>query len=216
MKTPDDQLLARWLDGELNAEERARFEAMLAADPALREEAESLRQLGDLLRANVTFERPVPHADFFNAQIQEQIAADQQATERGAVRSAAAATSGWLSWLRTPWALAGASALLAVGFFMVSGQQASGPATQVLSFYAPKTGIEASTYHNKDAAATILILNGLEAIPADRDIVGLNVHHSETDAQVATTTLYDDQGGVLLVMARDASSKPILFSRTVH
>ena len=31
---PDDQLLARWLDNELSAEERTRFDAMLAADPA--------------------------------------------------------------------------------------------------------------------------------------------------------------------------------------
>ncbi|WP_050031385.1 hypothetical protein [Verrucomicrobium sp. BvORR034] len=215
MKTPDDQLLARWLDGELSADERPRFEAMLEADPALREEASSLRQLGDLLRANVDMERPLPNADFFNSQIQEQIAADQRADQR--VKSTAAAGSGssWLSWLRSPWIFAGAAATLAVGMLVMPSAQ-PGEETRVLSFYTPKSGIEASTYHNKDAGATVLVLNGLEAIPSDRDIVGINVHHSETDAQVATTTLYDDQGGVLLVMAKDSASKPMVLGRSAH
>ena len=60
----DDQLLGRWLDNELTPAERTRFESMLAAEPALREEAESMKKLGDTLRANVKFERESPHADF--------------------------------------------------------------------------------------------------------------------------------------------------------
>ncbi|HSJ01477.1 MAG: anti-sigma factor [Verrucomicrobium sp.] len=212
MKTPDDQLLARWLDGELSAEERVRFEAMMAADPSLREEADSLRQLGDLLRANVTLERPLPNADFFNSQIQEQIAADQRAEERVKTQATPSSSGSWLSWLRMPWALGGLAAALAAGLFLMR-PATPGAQTQVLSFYAPKTGIEASTYHNDAAGATILMLNGLESIPNDRNIVGINVHHSETDTEVATTTLFDDKGGILLVMAKDASSKPLLMGR---
>lgn len=213
MKTPDDQLLARWLDGELSAEERTRFEAMLSADPGLREEADSLRQLGDMLRANVNMERPLPNADFFNSQIQEQIAADQRAEQRAHSTVPAGSGATWLSWLRSPWIFAGAAAALAVGMLVLPGGSPDAE-TKVLSFYAPKTGIEASSYHNKDAGATVLVLNGLEAIPSDRDIVGINVHHSETDAQVATTTLFDDKGGVLLVMAKDSASKPVVFGRS--
>lgn len=211
MKTPDDQLLARWLDGELSADERTRFEAMLAADPVLREEAESMRQLGDLLRAHVVLDRPVPNADFFNSQIQEQITADQRAEERSKVPVVAGAGSSWLGWFRSPWMLVGAAAMLAVGLLVF--QSDSGPQTQVLSFYAPQQGIQASTYHNHDAGATVLILDGLEAIPAEREIVGMNVHHSQTDAEVATTTLFGTDGGVLLVMSKDAASKPLLMGR---
>lgn len=205
MKTPpdDDQLLARWLDNELSPAERTRFEAMLAADPALREEAESMKKLGDAIRANVTFEREVPHADFFNTQIQEAIAADQRAQ----VRSKAGATSAtsWFDWLRAPWAMAGAVALLTLGFFLLRSE---GPRTEVLSFYTPTSGVQGTVSYSEAASATLLMLDGLEAIPAERNIVGINVHHSETDPEVATTTLFNEAGGVLLVMAKDGAGKP--------
>jgi anti-sigma-K factor RskA len=204
MKTPpDDQLLARWLDNELSAEERTQFESMLAADPALREEAESMKKLGDALRANVTFEREVPHADFFNSQIQEAISAEQRAQARS--KGGATSATSWFSWLRTPWAFAGAAAVLALGFFLLRSDAAR---TEVVSLYAPSTGVQASVSYNEDAGATVLLLDGLEAIPADRDVAGINVHHSESDPEVATTTLFDENGGVLLVMATDAAGKP--------
>jgi anti-sigma factor RsiW len=208
---PDDQMLARWLDNELGAEERTRFEAMLAADPALRQEAESMKGLGNALRAHVPFEREVPHPDFFNSQIQEAIAADQRvhARSKGGVRAAA----GWLVWLRAPWALAGAAAVLAGGLFLLRSGDAAKVRTEILSLYAPNAGVQAAVSYNEDAEATVLLLDGLEAIPADRNVAGISVHHSETDAEVATTTLFDEAGGVLLVMAKDAAGKPRTMGR---
>lgn len=204
MKTPpDDQLLARWLDNELSPAERTRFEVMLAADPALREEAESMKQLGEALRTNVKFGREVPHADFFNSQIQEAIAADQRAQARSKAATTGAAS--WLDWLRQPWALAGAAAVLLLGFFVL---RSDGPHTEILSLYAPNASVQAAVSYNDDAQATVLLLDGLEAIPADRNVAGLNVHHSETDPEVATTTLYDEHGGILLVMVKDGAGKP--------
>ena len=207
---PDDQLLARWLDNELGAEERARFEAMLAADPALRQEADSMMGLGNALRAHVPFEREVPHADFFNSQIQEAIAADQRAHERS--KGGASAAVGWFGWLRTPWALAGVAAVLAAGFFLRSGDTAR-VRTEIISLYAPNAGVQTAVSYNEDAEATVLLLDGLEAIPAERNVAGINVHHSETDADVATTTLFDEAGGVLLVMAKDSAGKPRTLGR---
>jgi hypothetical protein len=199
----DDQLLARWLDNELSAEERTRFEAMLAADPALREEAQSMKRLGDAIRSNVTFEREVPHANFFNSQIQETIAADQRAQARSKAKPTGAS---WLDWFRTPWAIAGAAAAIVLGIFLLRGGEAA--RTEILSLYAPSTGVQAAVSYNDDAQATVLMLTGLEVIPADRDVAGITVHHSETDPQVATTTLYDEDGSVLLVMATDGTGKP--------
>src|SRR5688500_7053641 len=98
MKTPDDQLLARWLDGELSEQEATRFEAMMTADPALREEADTMRKISQALRDHVVMEREVPHADFFNSQIQERIADVQRAEER-AHTPATLAAGGWFSWL---------------------------------------------------------------------------------------------------------------------
>jgi hypothetical protein len=200
----DDQLLGRWLDDELTPAERTRFESMLAAEPALREEAESMKKLGDTLRANVKFEREVPHADFFNSQIQEAIAAEQRAQERS--KAGTSAATSWFTWLRAPWALAGAAAVLALGAFLMRGKD--GARTEILSLYAPSAKVQAAVSYHDDAQATVLLLDGLDAVPADRNIVGFNVHHSETDMEVATTTLFDENGGVLLVMAKDGSGKP--------
>jgi len=207
MKTPDDQLLGRWLDGELSAEERPRFEAMMAADPELKREAESMRELSGLLRDHVSLERPVPNPDFFNSQIQELIAADQRAVERA--REPVSTTS-WFSWLRTPWALAGVTALVTVGVFLSQGEK---PQTQILSLYAPNPSVHASSYHNSSANATVLMLDGLEAIPAEANIVGLNVHSSENDTDYATTTLFDERGDVVLVMSKDARNHPVFLGR---
>jgi hypothetical protein len=208
---PDDQLLARWLDNELSAEERTRFEAMLAADPALREEAESMKKLGEALRANVTLEREVPHADFFNSQIQEVIAAEQRAQERVAKAGATGATS-WFDWLRTPWALTGAAAVLTLGFFLMRDDEI-GARTEILSLYAPSTNVQAAVSYNEDAQATVLMLTGLDAIPAERNVTGITVHHSESDPEIATTTLFDKDGSVLLVMTTDAAGRPRALGR---
>ncbi|QIF05386.1 hypothetical protein [Roseimicrobium sp. ORNL1] len=211
MKTPDDQLLGRWLDGELTPEETARFEAMMAADPALREEAQSMKKMGEAIRAHVTMEREVPHADFFNSQIMEHITAEQQAEQRAKTGSKATASAGWLDWLRTPWVYAGAAAVLVAGFFLLQNRPLSTDGhTQILSLYAPSATVKATASYNADADATVLMLDGLEAIPADRNVAGFNVHHSENDAQMATTTLFDDHGGVLLVMSKDAASRPLV------
>lgn len=207
MKTPDDQLLGRWLDGELTADERPRFEAMMAADPDLKREAESMKQMGDLLRAHVPLERELPHADFFNSQIQERIAADQRAEERAKGEPASAS---WFSWLRTPWSLAAVAAVLTVGFFVL---QEGKPQTQILSLYAPNPAIHATSYHSSSANATVLMLDGLDAIPAEANIVGLNVHSSENDTAYATTTLFDERGDVVLVMSKDARNQPVFLGR---
>lgn len=207
MKTTDEHLLGRWLDGELDPAEQVRFEAMMAADPLLREEAESLRKLGDSLRAHVTMERPVPNADFFNSQIQQRIAEAQRAEER--VQAADVPATSWLSWLRMPWAI-GAAALLTLGVWMLQGDK---PQTQILSLYAPKAGVQATSFHSDEANATVLMLDGLDSIPADKDIVGITVHHSESDPEVATTTLFGENGEVLLVMTKDAASKPLFLGK---
>lgn len=205
MKTPDEQLLARWLDGELSAEDTSRFEAMMAADPALREEAQAMRQIGLALRDHVSMEREVPHADFFNSQIQERITDIQRAEQRSHASAASTASGGWFSWLRMPWAIAGVAAALALAFVISRDDR---PTTQVLSFYTPNPEIQASAYRNDAADATVLLLEGLDSIPAEQNIAGINVHHSERQANEGVTTLLDQQGSVLLVMSPQGAQLP--------
>jgi anti-sigma factor RsiW len=209
MKTPDsNERLHLWLDGRMSDAERAAFEAGLEADPSLREEAKAMEKLRSLLRENAAFGREVPNADFFNSQIQEQITADQRAADRIHDHQRGAG-GGWLAWLFKPWAVAGVAAAVALGIFVFRGLSVS-PKTEVTASYAPNPAVTATPYYSEDAAATVLMLDGLDAFPSDREISALRVHHTERDPEFAATTLFDAGGRVLLVMNADADGRPAL------
>lgn len=208
MKTPSDENhdLIRWLDGEMTAEERRAFEATLQNDPELAAEAESMRQLSESLKTHLPAEMPVPHADFFNSQIQVRIAQMEldDARER---EKAAESTAGWLSWLRMPW-LAGATAAAFAIAGLVWTQNSSKGTSTIASTYTPNPSVHAQVFHSADAQATVLMLDGLEPVPAEKKIVGFRVHRAESDAEVATTTLFDENGSVLAVVALNAKGQP--------
>lgn len=210
MKTQSDENhdLSRWLDGEMNATERAQFEAALKNDPELAAEAESMRQLSASLREHLPADMPVPHADFFNSQIQVRIAqleADDARAQRGAK-----STAGWLSWLRMPW-LTAAAAVVVAGVAWLHFDRSGGVST-IASTYAPNPAVTTQVFHSSEAHATVLMLEGLDPVPADKNIAGFSVHHAEADAEVATTTLFDENGGILLVLAKDARGQPMLWN----
>jgi anti-sigma factor RsiW len=199
----EDTHLARWLDGELPPAERSAFEARLASDPAMQSAADALLSLRSSLQQAYPAVREMPHADFFNSQI---MAAIGQPEARQQPR-----TSWWQSlWSRQPWIIGtavAACAVLAAGTLWRSPEQ-----TVVLSIYAPNPSVQATTRFSSEAQATVLMLDGLESIPADRQVTGYKVHRSETDSEVAMTTLFSDQGEVLLVLATDAKNQPRLIA----
>ena len=213
---PDENQIVRFLDGEMEAAEKAAFETMLAENADARAEIESLGQLGSLLRQHVPAEREVPHADFFNSQIQVRIAQEQMDRTRESAKTAAPSSGGWLDWLRSPWFSAAATAAIAVLAFVVWQNRTPSEAESslVLSTYAPNPSVRTRSFHSDEAEATVLMLDGLAELPADRKIVGYRVGRSETDAEVATTTLFSDEGQVLLVLAKDASNQPRILERT--
>jgi hypothetical protein len=77
----------------------------------------------------------------------------------------------------------------------------------------PNPAIQARVYHSQEANATVLMLEGLDEIPAEKTIKGVAVHRTETDTEVATTTLFSESGEVLLVLAKDARNQPRLLVR---
>lgn len=212
MKTPEEQneKLTRWLDGAMNGAERAAFETEMAENTTLRAEADDMRQLGGFLRSHVTTDKAMPHADFFNSQIQERIAELHRSGERAQSQSRGGAS--WLSWLRAPWAIAGAAAMVALGFFL-SNFKDERPQTVVLGLYTPNPSVHASSYHSSEADATVLMLDGLDPIPENKEITAVNVDHSETDPLMAATTLYDSDGKILLVMALDSRNQPLFLGK---
>ena len=214
MKTPEqNERITRWLDGAMSAAEKTAFQEDMQADPALRREVAALEDLAAGIRAHVSLEKPVPNADFFNSQIQEQISKLQRAADRH--RSPAGGAASWLGWLRAPWAMAGAAALAVLGLFVALREDR--PQTQVVSLYVPDPGVKATVNYNAAADATVLLLDGLHEFPDDKTISGLSVHHSDNDPEMASATLYDRDGKVLLVMATDARNRPLLMGqRTIE
>ncbi|MBE7494273.1 MAG: hypothetical protein HS117_04980 [Verrucomicrobiaceae bacterium] len=209
MKTPSDENhdLIRWLDGEMTPAERSAFEATLKNDPELAAEAESMRQLSENLKAHLPAEMPVPHADFFNSQIQVRIA-QMEADEAREGRKSAESTAAWLSWLRMPWLAGAAAAAFAVAGLVWMQTSPTGGASTIASTYTPNPAVHAQVFHSTEAGATVLMLDGLEPIPAEKKVAGFRVHHAESDAGVATTTLFDENGVVLAVVALNALGQP--------
>ena len=214
MKTPPEHHDApppdwmRWLDGEMPATERAAFEQQLAADPALRGEVDAAHQLSSLLRQELPRELPVPHADFFNSQIQVR-PSQMEVDER---RSAAAPprAGSWWAWLKSPWLVGAAAAAITV-LLLRTDPQSSASSTIVTSTYAPNPNVIVSAFHSNEADATVLMLEGLEELPADRKIVGWHLQSGHTDAATLATTFLGVNGEVQAVMTRDARNQPHLW-----
>lgn len=212
MKTPDENQITRWLDGELDAAEQAAFESRLAAEPELRAELDSLRKVSAAIRQHIPAERELPHADFFNSQIQVRIAQEEMDARKSAERPGG---GGIFRWLGMRWLVPAAAAVLAVlGFVLMQPKTEPASDTQVLSSYVPNPQVQARSFHSDEANAAVVMLEGLPPIPPDKTIAGYQVHRSETDAAVAATTLFSEDGEVLLVLAKDSLDQPQILSRS--
>lgn len=211
-KTPDNQEATppdwmRWLDGEMPAVERAAFEQQMAADAGLQEEVKFARHLRALLKQGLPAEMEVPHGDFFNSQIQVRLG-QLQAEEH---RSAPVATTPWLSWLRMPWLVGAAAVVVALLLVRQGNDQESSSDTLVISTYAPNPKVVVSAFHSEAAKATVLMLEGLEELPADRKIVGWHLDSGRTDPASMSTVFSGPTGEVQVVMTRDAQNQPRLW-----
>lgn len=215
MKPPSENHdLIRWIDGEMKEAERASFEEQLKHDPVLAKEAQELRALSEGIRSHLSAEMKVPHADFFNSQIQVRIAQMEADEARAKQKSGNADWSILLQWLRQPWfAAAGAVALAIIGFVALRPTADTPGESFILSSYAPNAHVQARTFHDAGADATVLMLDGLDAVPADRKVTGISVQHSETEPELASTTLYDAAGAALLTISRDAVGNPLIWTK---
>jgi hypothetical protein len=150
---------------------------------------------------------PVPHADFFNSQIQVRLAQEETEAAHASVKMPSLFT-----WLRLPFLSTGiaVAAAFVVAALMLWNHKEAGQSV-VLSTYTPNPGVQARTFHSDEAQATVLMLEGLDAVPADRKIVGYNIQRSERDQDVATT-LYGERGEVVLVVSEDSQHQPRLLS----
>jgi hypothetical protein len=200
---PQEIELMRWLDGEMTPAQSARFEQELTANDALRQEAASLKSLSLGLKNHFP-KSELSNPDFFNHQIQEAIA-----TERKASHTPAPTPQSVWSWLFSPWAVGAAAAAIA----LMAITWPTARVSQVISSYAPNPDIQVEHSYNSTAQATVLILTGLEDMPAAQPLVGYHISRSETDSDLATTRLYDPQGQIVALLTQNARNEPSILSR---
>lgn len=215
MKPPSENHdLIRWLDGEMNDNERASFDEQLKNDPLLAKEAEELRALSATIRLHMPAEMKMPHADFFNSQIQVRISQ----MEADDARSNVAAAPIWFAvfrWLRQPWLVpAGAAALAVLSLVLLRPAQDAPSQSTILSSYTPNTQVRAHTFHDEAADATVLMLDGLDEVPAEKKISGITVQRSEMEPEFASTTLFDAASERLLMISRDSTGSPLIWTKT--
>ncbi len=214
MKTPSENHdLSRWLDSEMDETERASFEEHLKHDPALAKEAQEMRALSATLRSHLPAEMKMPHADFFNSQIQVRIS-QMEADEARSSQTASPSWTTLLRWLRQPWfAAAGAMALAVLSFVLFRPASVAPTQSTILSSYTPNTHVRAHTFHDAAADATVLMLDGLDAVPEEKKISGISVQSSEMEPEFASTTLYDAAGVRLLMISRDVAGTPMIWTK---
>ncbi|MGI9243754.1 MAG: hypothetical protein ACR2RV_23355 [Verrucomicrobiales bacterium] len=203
------QQLTRWIDGELEGEALRAFEAAAANDPLLldaKSEADRLRQL---LQDDMPA-REIPNPEFFNSQIQRRISEESPAP----ATVAAPAGGGILSWFRSPFTLASAAAVVALGVFALSQGSDRGAATNaahtsVASTYTPDKQIGASHFYSDEAEATVIMLDGLAALPDSIELKGQNIVSAD---QGSPNELYNEESELAFVIIQGADSVPIVRS----
>jgi hypothetical protein len=164
---PNDELLALWVDDELNAEAAAEVEAWASGQPEWLEKREQSRWSRRTLATALGAGEDVPYAEFFNARIRREIQQSTAAPQAGPGAGAAPRSK-----RRWAWALpATAAAGLAFGFFLGQEQEPPGDPlagewTPVL--YTPEQGVEAEFVEADDA--TVIVLAGVEAISDDWEV----------------------------------------------
>ena len=172
---PDEVRLARWLDDELLGEELASFEAWVADHPEHFAAREEIRRWKGMVASAIPAGEEPPYADFFNTRVMRQI------RESEAVASAAPVPRrfSWRSLLMPVAACAGMLVAFQLGLRMhgepvgrMAGRQAPAPlaaAQPTPVVYVPEKGVKAEYFTSEDASATVIVLNGVDAIPDTTD-----------------------------------------------
>lgn len=164
---PDETRLALWLDDELTGADLAEMDAWAATQPGQLAAREELRAFRRMMAGNVAASEEPPYPDFFLSRVNQGIRELQRAAEAPAP---AAAVPFWKAWLMPLAACAGM--VLAFGAGMRIGEPA-GPLAVVPPsapvVYTPEDGVDAEWFASAGADATVIVLQGVSAIPDSTD-----------------------------------------------
>lgn len=168
---PDETVLARWLEDELEGAELAAFEQTISGRADLHAQRTVVRAMRkDLAELIPAVEDPA-YPDFFNSRVGKSI------REQAARPAASGAGRRWLkNWWMPVTAAAGMVAAFWLGTKTTDRVELAGsppPAKPVVAaqpgIYTPERGVDAEWFSSDDAGATVIVLKGLDAIPDNMD-----------------------------------------------
>ena len=163
---PDEATLALWLDDELAGADHAAVEAWALTRPDQLAGREEIRRWRATMATAIPASEEPPYPDFFNSRVLQAIREPVPATK--------APSFFWKSWLMPVAACAGMALTFWAGTqatsppeYDVAGAPKAIPVDPVL--YTPENGVAAEWFASKSASATVIVLNGVAAIPDSTD-----------------------------------------------
>jgi hypothetical protein len=205
----NESMLTRWADGELSGDELMRFEETMGRDGALRAEAEAARRVGEALRAGLDAEIEPPAAELFNGHVAKRIAEEARADAGGARR---ASGRGRPPLRLAPWLVAAAACLVAALAMLQRSGPADPGAGSVAGVYTPDPAVEADVYFDAEARATVILLQGLEDVPAGREVRPHSVASHGPEGGAGRTVFYsaEEPSRALFVLLGSGRGEPSL------
>jgi anti-sigma factor RsiW len=160
---PDETTLALWLDDELQGEELAAVNAWAARHPEQLAAREETRHWRKMIASAMPATAEPPYAEFFNGRIDTAI---RRQSAEGAKRKvsmlsvlmplAACAGMAFTFWL-------GGKANSGSPEIDVAGAPRAIPVEPIV--YTPERGVKAEWFASSEASATVIVLDGVDAIP---------------------------------------------------
>lgn len=167
---PDEASLALWLDDELAGGDLVSVEAWAMARPEQIDARTEVRRWRAMMARAIPASEEPPFPEFFNSRVMQAVR-DQSPKKTDMAEKKPAS---WYSWLMPLVACAGMVVAFLVGKqsvvpreYDVKNAPKAIPVEPVV--YTPESGVEAKWYASKEASATVIVLNGVAAIPDDKD-----------------------------------------------
>lgn len=160
-----EELIVRWMDDELPAEERDELNAILEAEPGLKALKTSHGEVRASLHSVYPKAQEIPYGDFFQTKLEQAIRERGEAPSESRVKA-----GGWRDALK--WWLAPVTVGAMAVAFLAGTRVNSGPNpthTVVASVgpvvYTPEGGVTANFVDAEGSGTSVIVLDGLPPIP---------------------------------------------------
>lgn len=196
---PDETKLALWLDDELKGEELTAFEAWVADKPEHLAAREEIRRFRGMMAEGLPASEEPPFGELFNARISRAIQERPEAENvvpirRFAWRSLIVPLAACAGMVLAFWG--GTKVKPGVPEIDVTGAPRAIPVEPII--YTPERGVSADWFASLEASATVIVLDGVAAIPDEMDFSKTvsNQVADEKDATAGNDELQIDEFGL--------------------